>query len=547
MPQVTSQTISIRRLFDWFDQRCLAVPELQREFVWNPQRACALLDSIYKGYPIGSAMIWRTGKNNAHHLRHSDMHALPGFDQSQNQHILFLIDGQQRLSVLYQVRRGEKIFNSNGREIRFGDIYFTLEDEERRFVYLRRPDPTIHFKATTILSERWRQAFRKLPKGKREELKACRGRLLDYRIFLTFVKTRELADVRETFIRINTQGMRITEADRAFSSASRVKPLHRFRQLCQRLPLGYADIDKAVYWTTLVLIRGIEDLGQKAFARLTKQIETTEDGELWFQRHEPKVAESIKLACDYLTNRLRVFDFSLLPYENMIAMLALFFYWNNRAQPSRHQREQIRRWFWHTAVLKRYAGSGYRRNLLSDAKLFKSLGQSRRGTYVVTERAPGSSLLSEDYRRGSALSRAFQLLLAAHGPRYITNGDEIPLGPVASSSNAKELHHFWPRDLLKKQKVAARRYHALCNICYLVAHDNRSFGAQPPRKYLEKFRREPHFARSMRSHLIPHDRESAIWDAQVKRGFKRFIADRSRLIQRAFNQEAGAKLFESGS
>jgi hypothetical protein len=39
---------TVGRVFDWFDGQCLAVPEIQREFVWNAQRACALLDSIYK-------------------------------------------------------------------------------------------------------------------------------------------------------------------------------------------------------------------------------------------------------------------------------------------------------------------------------------------------------------------------------------------------------------------------------------------------------------------------------------------------------------------
>jgi hypothetical protein len=544
MPHVTHKTISIRKLFDWFDQRSLAVPELQREFVWNAQRACALLDSIYKGYPIGNAMIWKTGTEHANLLRHSDMHVLPSFDQSQNSHINFLIDGQQRLSVLHQVRRGETIENSNGQKIRFGDICFNLEEGESRFVYVRRPDPATHFKVSSLVAASWSKAFRNLPKYKLNQIKECRERLLSYHFPLTFVTTRELEDVRETFIRINTRGMRITEADRAFSSASRVRPLHRFRQLCRTLPLGYDGIDKGVYWTTLVLARGIEDLGQNAFARLTKQVDSTPEGERWFGQTEPKVAESIKLASDYLVDRLKVFDFSLLPYENMVSLLALFFFWNNRAQPNKLQREQIRRWFWHTAVLKRYAGSGYRRNILSDAAFFKRLGETRRGRYEINERAPASSLLTEDYRRGSALSRSFQLLLAAHRPRYITNGEEMPLGPVASASNAKELHHIWPRDLLKRNKVPPRRYHALSNICYLVAHDNRSFGAQPPRKYLEKFQSERHFGRAMRSHLIVHTTDSAIWDQRVRRGFNQFIAERSKRIQRAFNEAAGAKLFD---
>ena len=543
MTDISIKRISVNRLFSWFDQRCLAVPEIQREFVWNAQRACSLLDSIYKGYPIGTAMIWKTKRGNTWLLRHS-LHVLPPFDRIQNKEILFLIDGQQRLSVIYQIRRGENIRNSDGREIRFGDIYFSLGGEEDHFLYLRRPDPQVHFNVTSIVSDRWQQAFRRLPAYKLRQIKECRQRLLRYQLLIVFTNTRELADVRETFIRINTQGMRISEADRAFTAASRVKPLHRFRQLCATLPHGYGAIDKAVYWTTLTLVRGFQDLGQKAFARLTKEIGTPK-GQLWFERQEPRVAESIKLAADYLVHRLKVFDFSLLPYENMIAMLALFFYSNNRAQPTTHQRDQIKKWFWHTAVLKRYAGSGYRRNILGDAEFFTRLGQTRRGRYAITERAAVDALMNEDYRGSSALSRAFKLLLAAYKPRYITNGEEIPLGAVASLLNAKELHHIWPRDLLTRNHVSAKRYNSLCNICYLVAHDNRSFGSKPPRSYLEEFRRQQHFARAMRSHLIAHDSKSPLWDHDVRRGFRAFKEQRRRALQRAFSQTAGVRLFEA--
>ena len=48
--EIYVRDISVNHLFDWFDQRCLAVPEMQREFVWNAKRAVALLDSMYRGY-----------------------------------------------------------------------------------------------------------------------------------------------------------------------------------------------------------------------------------------------------------------------------------------------------------------------------------------------------------------------------------------------------------------------------------------------------------------------------------------------------------------
>lgn len=472
------------------------------------------------------------------------LHILPPFDQIQNKDIFFIIDGQQRLSVLYQVRRGETIENSNGREIRFGDIYFSIDGEEQRFSYLRRPDPEKHFRVSTILSSHWSKSFRGLWKYQRREIEECRRRLFDYPIFMVFIKTKERTDVRETFIRINAQGLRITEAEKAFSSAEKVKPLHRYRHLCETLPFGYNALDKAVYLNTLVLARGLQDLGQRGFARLTKEIDRTEEGRLWFERYEPKVAESIKLACDYLVNQLRVFDFRLLPYENMIAILALFFYWNNRAQPNKNQRDQIRRWFWHTAIVQRYAGIGYRRNILGDAKFFKRLGQSRQGHYAVTERTSLQTIRQADYRGGSALSCAFQLLLIHNKPRYVTNGEPIPLGPVAASINIKDLHHIFPRKPLRDAGVSQKQYNSLGNICYLVAHDNRSFGALLPYRYLADFRKKKYFARVMKSHLIPYEDNSPLWDKRAKRGFRNFLDCRLKILKRAFNEVAGTRLFE---
>ena len=137
---------------------------MQREFVWNAKRACALLDSMYKGYPIGSVMIWRTDRKQLWMLRHK-LHVLPPFNPTLNKELLFLVDGQQRLSVLHQVRRGETIENSNGRENRWRHIFspsMTMNSDS----YLRRPDPEIHFKVSSIISDRWRQSFRGLPKYK---------------------------------------------------------------------------------------------------------------------------------------------------------------------------------------------------------------------------------------------------------------------------------------------------------------------------------------------------------------------------------------------
>jgi len=76
MPDFPIKSLSVRQLFTWFDEAKFAVPEIQREFVWNTARACALLHSLYKSYPIGTGMVWKAGKGDIHLLGHN-LHILP--------------------------------------------------------------------------------------------------------------------------------------------------------------------------------------------------------------------------------------------------------------------------------------------------------------------------------------------------------------------------------------------------------------------------------------------------------------------------------------
>jgi hypothetical protein len=293
-----------------------------------------------------------------------------------------------------------------------------------------------------------------------------------------------------------------------------------------------------------VLVRDYKYLGQKAFTRFTTEIDRKEEARVWYDRHEPTVAESIKLACDYLVHTLGVEDFKLLPYENMVAMLAVFFHANNRAQPSHAQREQIRRWFWHTAVVQRYAGAGYEANIVGDRDFFVRLGRLRKGSYQISERIAAQTLRVANYKGASALSRAFKLLLRRNRPCFVTNGEPIPRGPVAARGNKPDLHHIFPKSPLHNAGVSRKQYNTICNICMAGAHDNRSFGKKLPHQYLETWRRKKYFPRVMKANLIPYDERSPLWQRRATRGFKDLAEARLKLIKRAFNKAAGGKVVE---
>ena len=145
-------SMSIRRLHSHLIERRFAIPKLQRNFVWDGNRAASLLDSIFREMPIGSLFLWEMTQQSAHLIRQSAS-VLPPFAQK-NTKIWFVIDGQQRLSVIYQALQGETKRNDAGREIDFGRLCFVLNPDNedafaKRIVY-RKPVLESLFRFATL-------------------------------------------------------------------------------------------------------------------------------------------------------------------------------------------------------------------------------------------------------------------------------------------------------------------------------------------------------------------------------------------------------------
>jgi uncharacterized protein with ParB-like and HNH nuclease domain len=96
----------LEQLFSYIDMGDLGLPDIQRPFVWKDSKVRDLFDSLYKGFPIGSYLLWRnTAGGRTHHIGIRDHeHEDPN---------LLIIDGQQRLTALYSVFRGVPIKNDN--------------------------------------------------------------------------------------------------------------------------------------------------------------------------------------------------------------------------------------------------------------------------------------------------------------------------------------------------------------------------------------------------------------------------------------------------
>lgn len=117
----------IGSLVDKVESNEIVLPEFQREFVWKKDQAKSLINSLYNEFPIGSLLIWET--ENPPEIKNDAV--------KREQHRLFkvLLDGQQRLTVLYMMIKGEIPPYYEEDEIRQDprNLYFNVDDGEFQY------------------------------------------------------------------------------------------------------------------------------------------------------------------------------------------------------------------------------------------------------------------------------------------------------------------------------------------------------------------------------------------------------------------------------
>ncbi len=552
-PQLSSRTV--RQLRNDLVAKRFAIPKLQRNFVWDAPRAAKLLDSIYRDMPIGSIFLWEMDRKDANLIRHS-ADVLPSFE-SRHRTVLFVIDGQQRLSVIYQAFEGQLRQNDAGRDIDFSRLCFAVhpdadQEDPERIVY-RKPRGRDFVPLKDILAPDWKRRMPGTAKLFLSRVKECRDRLLGYPIPVVTVTSATLKEIGEVFIRVNSQGMRITSADRAIAMMGQLDVRAMAHELRQKVREVFAltTVDPILMGFNLVVEKQAADGDPPKLEvmarRWSKRIEGNAEERTRFKKEWGSFKQAFLKAVEYLRSKFPVYDESYLPSANMLATLSVFFY-HHRGQPDAKQASEIRKWFWATGVAQRYSGRGYHRNLVRDAELFTRLAKTGRARFTFHDYLdPVMDIQGSQYASRSARTRAFFCLLARQRPRYIENGEPIPLDmPILSHANARHRHHIYPKAQMSGH-FQARVYNSLCNICFLVSRDNLAIGKRRPRSYLNDFHEESRqrFKRVMRSHLIPAGADAGVWVPGIVGSFKQFRKERLGLICRAFESEAGIKLFRS--
>jgi Uncharacterized conserved protein len=134
----------LEQLFSYIDMGDLGLPDIQRPFVWRDSKVRDLFDSLYRGFPIGSYLLWRNSANGR-------AHQIGLQDREHKDPSLLIIDGQQRLTALYSVFRGKAVKDENYEDRTIVIAFNPLTEEFRVADAATQRNPEFINNATDLL------------------------------------------------------------------------------------------------------------------------------------------------------------------------------------------------------------------------------------------------------------------------------------------------------------------------------------------------------------------------------------------------------------
>jgi hypothetical protein len=494
----------------------IRLPKFQRGFVWTRQQVLDLLDSIARGYPIGSFLLWKSPFNLASESSIAGL-GVETFDDGEE--TTYLLDGCQRLSTIC----GALHWEHNGDPESFWNLVYDLEEER----FLHRHDltdpptsqvplrllntPSIFFPRLNDLSP---------------ELQARAGTLFEritgYEVATVVLQATPLSEVGRIFERVNTRGTPLATVELVRAATWRpdfdlLDEIDAIRDALARK--HYGRIDRKL------LLRAIAAAAGKGFT--TANIE-----ELPFLDTSPlrsavgATLEAARRAVDFLTTEIGTPTAEALPYANQFAVVVELF--RQVPRPTSAQYAALRGWFWWTALTGYYDGW----NSKKMAADLAAIGRFRDGARQIDVQCPPLSTrlwTADQYRRDGARTKALALMLAAAGPLDLRTGARIDSGRALAMTNDMQYHHFFPKAWLMRHETPFEEANLLANIVMLTAISNQAVADYPPAAYLKDeidFCGETEMRRRLESLLV----SPQAFDAAMQGDYKAFVAARAETL-----------------
>jgi hypothetical protein len=517
MEQPQHSTLKYSALFAGIDEGNFKLPKFQRDFVWTKGQTAKLLDSMIKGYPIGTFILWRTDEElrAIKNIGNSDLPELP------KGHIVsYVLDGQQRITSLYAVRKGSLV-DIEGEVNDFRDIYIDLslptEEQGDSVVTTETEEGKKYISIFRLLNENFTDLMDEFDREHLRKIEVFKSRLTGYDFPIIILDRHPLDIACEVFTRINTGGTELTLFEIMTAKTydvSRGFDLGEKYNAILDNPENGKDLS-GVEFETLPP----ETVLQCVAACLAKNIRKNDIlrlNKIEFINKWDAVIDALFWAVDFLRGILRIQASRLLPYNGIIVPLVYFFYKNGRRNPKAQQTKMLNQFFWRVSLSERYSFA-LESKIAGDLKIMDSIIKGSTPKYSFGE---DLNFSFEDLKKcWFSTSRAFcktlLCLYAYFEPKSFKDKAMVRLdNEFLKKQNSKNFHHFFPKSFLKKKGYEPWEANSILNITLIPDYLNkREIRGKAPSIYMKKFRKEnPEIADTMKSHLIDDLDDFGVWE-----------------------------------
>ncbi len=528
----------ISTILEKIDEKQLFVPAFQREYVWKREDAKSLIDSLIKEYPTGTMLTWET----AHPPELKGPHK---YNERQGA-VRLLLDGQQRVTTLYMLMRGEI------------PAYYTLAeimtDTRGLYVNLATLELSYYIKTRMETDPYW-QNITDVFQGKvsafdlqasfatlnimlsMEELKQLNEKIN----VVTRIKDREFpeqtipvkAHIRQAidiFYKVNASGVSLTDAELALAQISGFWPQARDLFKAKLAKLANEGFGFQLDFLVYVLLGCLHHMGSD-MRKLHDEEKKTDLQAAW-ERLDTQVL-------DYVVNLLRATAYvdHISEINSPYALVPIIVYCFDRIGKNLSDLEirKMVKWFYYTQIRTRYVSQLPQkldrdlRTLVESQQPFDDLLQ------VIAEERPLQVSPSEFVGRatGHPLFGMMRWYLKSRGAVCLTTG--LSLRKNMGKKYQLELDHIFPFSRLKKagygkgNRVKYALAQEFTNRALLTQVANRSKAAMDAAVYLAGVKKQ--FPKALELQCIPENPE--LWKIERYEGF---LEARREILASHFNE-----------
>lgn len=557
---------SVEELVKRIERGQLRLPEMQRRYVWRSPRVRDLMDSLYRGYPSGAILLWETNEEVP----------LQDFAVSQQsnpyQNTQLLLDGQQRLTSLSAVIRGEPV-TVRGRKKPL-ELLFNLEHPDHLAVVTEvnedsdddeeNPDEEDADASEDELQKRFNKmvfvvATKKLeqlpqwvkvtdvfksdsdgealkragvtgfedPRYDKYSKRLARLRGIKKYMYRMDVLERTLSydEVTEIFVRVNSLGAKLRSSDLALAQITAKWPgaLKTFQAAQHSCEQHGFDVDLGLHLRNLVAFA----TNQSRFLTVGNlPIETLKAA--W--KH---CVPGIEYGINFLKSNANIDSPALLSSPYLLIMLS-FFGHARKYSIGPTEVDALRKWALLANAKGRYTRGSSETLLDQDLATIRD-GGGVNGLLDRLRMQVGRLDIAPEELEGrnqrSALFKTMFLAFRDAGAKDWKSNLAIALDHKGASHKL-QFHHIFPKAVLKKH-YTSREADDIANLSFISGKTNRQILAKPPKAYLPEYI-EKAGHRAFQAQCIPID--PALLDVG---DYKEFLIARRQLISERLNEFLG--------